>query len=225
MDENERRKEILEILLKEYTIMRSEVRMYINKQYLALTAILAILTAGVFKSDSTAAGTTFIWIPFVVAAIVCFMGLVTFLINKTAGYVRLIEWRINQLYQTDFPNSRETHESKQYLAPMLWEGHYADIGMDRDKGQQISSVFGGPTSVLFVAAAIATIGILIVGFGQASNLHPVAGWFYMILALVILIWSVFTLVWTNTNVRQRVIEENIRLQTDFLTLVDKKLES
>ncbi|MFT5047397.1 MAG: hypothetical protein ACI8UP_004394, partial [Porticoccaceae bacterium] len=147
MDENERRKEILDILLKEYAIMRSEVRMYINKQYLALTAILAILTAGVFKSDSTESGTTFIWIPFVVAAIICFMGIVTFLINKTAGYVRLIEWRINQLYETDFPSDAESFESKQYLAPMLWEGHYADIGMDRDKGHQISSVFGGPMSV------------------------------------------------------------------------------
>lgn len=100
--------------------------MYINKQYLALTAILAILTAVVFKSDSTDTGTTFIWIPFVVAAIVCLMRLVTFLINKTAGYVRLIEWQLNQLYDSDFPGVREDSEFKQFLAPMLWEGHYAD---------------------------------------------------------------------------------------------------
>ena len=41
----------INILMKDYEVMRSEIRMYIGKYYLALTAIIALLTAGVFKEN------------------------------------------------------------------------------------------------------------------------------------------------------------------------------
>lgn len=57
-----------QILLKEYDCMRNEIRLYINKYYLGLTAILGIFTAGIFKNNIGKEGAfIFIWIPFIIA--------------------------------------------------------------------------------------------------------------------------------------------------------------
>ena len=77
----------VEILLKEYSVMREEICLYINKYYIALTAILAIFTAGIFQNAQSKSNLVYIWIPYLVSGIFGFMTIVTFFINKMAGYV------------------------------------------------------------------------------------------------------------------------------------------
>lgn len=156
---------LLEMLIKEYDIMRSEIRLYINKFYLALTAVLAIFTAGLFKNNPENGGFIYIWIPYIIAGLVGFMSMVTFFINKTAGYVRLIERRIARIFGTKPPSKNETSlNGNAKLAPMFWESYYADISMERDQGNQLKSIFAFPIAAMLLAGVSALLITMIYGY-------------------------------------------------------------
>ena len=205
------KKEILDVLLKEYDLMRAEVRMYINKQYLALTAILAILTAGVFKADPSTDGFVFIWIPFVVSGIISFIAMVSFFINKTAGYIRLIEERINRLYFTESPNESSTIDENSKLAPLFWESYYADIGMARDKGLQFKSIFGSPLLAMAAAGLITLIFVMKSGYVEIAKTNSVWAMIYLLASFAVLAGSAYSFWYVNTNVRKKVKEINKKL--------------
>jgi hypothetical protein len=150
--------ERVEILLKEYDVMRNEIRLYINKYYLAMTVILGIFTAGIFKSSPGESGFTFIWVPYIVSGILGFMTIVSFFINKTAGYVRHIEWRINKIQSNATSGGQENEDLRRGL--LLWESFYADYGMNRDSGGQFSSLFAWAL-VAFGFASVAMLSIVI----------------------------------------------------------------
>lgn len=162
--------EKIDILFKEYDIMRTEIRMYINKFYLALTAILAIVTAGVFKSEPDRVGFIWIYIPYLISAIIGFMTMVTFFVNKTAGYVRLIEERINNHFKTSVDALQvlketvvpptATNWTPQPVPILFWENFYADVAMDRDKGGQLKALHA-LSYIAIVLGALAVVVILI----------------------------------------------------------------
>jgi hypothetical protein len=155
------------ILMKEYDVMRNEIRLYINKYYIAITAILGIFSAGIFKSSPGESGFTFIWVPYIIAGILGFMALVSSFINKTAGYVRHIEWRINRIQSEKTAADQDTADVRQGL--LLWESFYADYGMNRDSGRQFASLFTWAL-VSFGLVGIAILSIVIsFGYEEARK--------------------------------------------------------
>lgn len=164
----------VEILMKEYDIMRTEIRMYISKFYMALTAMLAIVTAGVFKSEPERVGFIWIYIPYLISAIIGFMTMVTFFVNRNAGYVRLIEERINNIFSTSASalqilncgGAPPIDWKPQPLPLLFWENFYADVAMDRDKGRQLKALHAVSYIAILVGGG-AVLAILI-GIGCAE---------------------------------------------------------
>lgn len=207
MEDNKKNKEKLDILLKEYDIMRAEIRMYINKQYLALTAILAILSAGIFKSDPLTGGYIFVYIPFLVSGIIGFLSVVSFFVNRNAGYVRILEQRINVMYNTYFPYESDINNKKE-LALLFWENYYADIGMDRDDGNQLRNVFSIAISIIALTAFVSILIVIKNGFtylAQDNNLYAVL---YVSSSIMSLVLSSYSYQYLNTEIRRKVREKN-----------------
>jgi len=206
----------LEVLLKEYEVMRTEVRLYINKYYLALTAILGIFTTGIFKSSPNETGFTFIWVPYIVAGILGFMTLVTFFINKTAGYVRYLESRINQLTITPIEDLSSSEKSSTPRGLLLWETFYADYGMERDSGKQFASLFTWAL-IAFVLAGVSMLALVInFGYQEAQKLKLSCMWItsgglFLTTSITIVLFAVFSYWWVNTKVRQEVRKLNNKL--------------
>lgn len=207
--------ERVEILLKEYDVMRTEIRLYINKYYLALTVILGIFTAGIFKSSTGESGFTFIWVPYIVAAILGFMTIVSFFINKTAGYVRHIEWRINSIQSKATAAGRENVDVRRGL--LLWESFYADYGMNRDSEGQFSSLFARAL-VAFGFASVAMLSIVITfGYEEASKWKFTwCSWvspamLFLFSSIIFLAVSIYSYWRVNTKVREEVRKLNKEL--------------
>lgn len=222
------RDQLKDILMKEYDLMRAEVRMYIQKLYLALTAILAIITAGVFKADPIDGGFVYIWIPFVVAGIIAFMSVVTFYINKTAGYIKLVEQRINLIYGTVLPvfNNSEPMESRPRLALLLWESFYADIALERDNARQLRSSFAFPLIVLMTVGIISISLVLSFGILECLKISELAAYIYFCLAAFVLYLSARGYIHINTTIRNITtnINRNIMAQYTLLESIDPELE-
>ncbi|EHP84191.1 hypothetical protein GeomeDRAFT_3196, partial [Geobacter metallireducens RCH3] len=145
-----------EVLLKEYDTMRTEIRLYIGKYYIAITLIYTILSAGLLKENPTENnGMIYIWIPYIIAAIIGFMTMITFYVSKMVGYVRLIELRIAKSFGTEPPQNKAAVPKKILLAPLFWESTYADIDMNRDSGRQLVSPFFLSVSVMVISALTA----------------------------------------------------------------------
>lgn len=207
--------EQLEILLKEYDVMRTEIRLYINKYYLAMTVILGIFTAGIFKSSPEQSGFTFIWVPYIVAGILGFMTIVSFYINKTAGYVRHIEWRINRIQSKATAADQEPENVRQGL--LLWESFYADYGMNRDSGGQFSSLFAWALAA-FGFASVAMLSIVITfGYEEASKWKFTwCSWaspamLFLLSSIIFLAVSIYSYWRVNTKVREEVRKLNKEL--------------
>lgn len=205
--------ERIEILLKEYDVMRNEIRLYINKYYIAMTAILGIFSAGIFKANPGESGFTYIWVPYIVAGILGFMALVSFFINKTAGYARYLEWRINRIQgkQTATADG-EAEDVRRGL--MIWESFYADYGMNRDTGGQFSSLFTWAL-VAFGLGGIAMLGIVITfgyqeaqkwEFARCSYISPAM--LFLVSSIIILAVSIYSYLRVNTKVREEVRKLN-----------------
>lgn len=207
MGNDDRKKEILDILLKEYDIMRAEIRMYINKQYLALTAILAILTAGIFKSDPLTGGYIFVYIPFLVSGIIGFLSVVSFFVNRNAGYVRILEQRINKMYNTYFPYESDVNNKKE-LALLFWENYYADVGMDRDDGNQLRSVFGIAISIIALTAIVSILIVIRNGFIYLEKDNGFYAVLYASSSVISLALSSYSYQYLNTEIRRKVREKN-----------------
>lgn len=214
-----KKEEVLEILLKEYEVMRAEVRMYINKQYLALTAIIAILTAGVFKTDLSQGSDTFIWIPFVVATILGFIAMVSFFVNKTAGYIRLVEFRIDRLYVSIPPASKEKPKVRKKLAPLFWENYYADIAMDRDKGKQLLSKFGSPIFAMLLPGLTMLGFVMWLAYKHIAKFDEMLAIAYIGFSVMVVLIALGALLYTNTSVRSLVRDTNKFLITNYDELV------
>lgn len=208
--------ERVEILMKEYDVMRNEIRLYINKYYIAMTVILGIFSAGIFKSSPGESDFTFIWIPYIIAGILGFMALVSFFINKTAGYVRLIEWRINRIQSKETAADPETEDVRRGL--LLWESFYADYGMNRDSGRQFASLFAWAL-VAFGLAGVAMLSIVITfGYEEArkwvftgcSCISPAT--VFLFSSIIILAVSIYSYWRVNTKVREEVRKLNEELK-------------
>lgn len=211
----------LQVLLKEYDVMRTEIRLYINKYYLALTAILGIFSAGIFKSAANGSGFTYIWVPYLVAGILGFMALVTFFINKTAGYVQFIEWRINTLEEGATTGDQVPPVAGNDSLPhglLLWETFYADYGMGRDSGRQFKSLFTWAL-VGFLLAGSAMLAIVIAfGYEEAKKWSfELPYWltpprFFLCSSISFLLIAAFAYWWVNTKVRDEVRKLNAKLR-------------
>jgi hypothetical protein len=207
--------ERVEILMKEYDVMRNEIRLYINKYYIAMTAILGIFLAGIFKTNPGESGFTFIWVPYIVAGILGFMALVSFFINKTAGYVRHIEWRINKIQSKETATDQENEDVRRGL--LLWESFYADYGMNRDSGRQFASLFTWAL-VSFGLVCVAMLSIVIAfGYGEArkweftkcSCISPAM--LFLFSSIICLAVSIYSYWRVNTKVREEVCKLNKEL--------------
>ncbi|XCN72666.1 MAG: hypothetical protein Q3M24_20605 [Candidatus Electrothrix aestuarii] len=207
MKDNEINKEKIDILLKEYDIMRAEIRMYINKQYLALTAILAILTAGIFKSDPLTGGYIYVYIPFIVSGIIGFLSVVSFFVNRNAGYVRILEQRINSMYNTCFPYESDINNKKE-LALLFWENYYADVGMDRDDGNQLRSVFGIAISIIAITSIISILIVIRNGFIYLAQDNSFYAVLYASSSVMSVALTSYSYQYLNTEIRRKVREKN-----------------
>lgn len=207
--------EQVEILLKEYDVMRNEIRLYINKYYIAMTAILGIFSAGIFKANPGESDFTYIWVPYIVAGILGFMALVSFFINKTAGYVRYIEWRINSIQEKKSASDSATEDVRRGL--MLWESFYADYGMNRDTGGQFSSLFTWAL-IAFGLGGFAMLSMIITfgyeeaqkwEFTKCSCITPAV--LFLVSSIITLAVSIYSYWRVNTKVREKVRELNKEL--------------
>lgn len=209
-----------DILLKEYDAMRNEIRMYINKYYIAITLIYTILSAGLLKIDpSQGSGIIYIWIPYIIAAIIGFMTMITFFVSKTAGYIRLIEYRVSKLFGTVPPVLKSPIEEKILLAPMFWESTYADISHNRDKGRQFTSPFFISVLVMFISGIVALGIIMYFGYQVASKhtfmLTLNGGYVYLITSILLLGMAISLFPIVNTYIRRKTIEVNETFITKF----------
>lgn len=207
--------ERVEILMKEYDVMRNEIRLYINKYYIAVTALLGIFSAGIFKSSPGESGFMFIWVPYIVAGILGFMTLISFFINKTAGYIRHIEWRINRIQGKETTADQETGDVRRGL--LLWESFYADYGMNRDSGRQFASLFTWAL-VAFALVGIVMLSIVITfgyeearkwEFTRCSCISPAILFFFS--SIICLAVSIYSYWRVNTKVREEVRKLNKEL--------------
>jgi len=219
MSEPSTQQEVRDILLKEYDTMRTEVRMYINKLYLSLTAILGIITAGIFRGDPRENGFVYIFIPFIVSGIIAFMSVVTFFINKTAGYIRLIEQRINRIYGTTSPVQHSQQiDSSSFLAPLIWESFYADLALERDQARQLKSVFAFPLIVFIVIGALSLAIVIKYGLDECLKHGQFAGWAYLFLSSLCLYLAPRGYMLVNTNVRRITMEVNAELMQAYIPI-------
>jgi len=217
MDKSEMLKDVL---LKEYDTMRSEIRMYINKYYIAITLIYTILSAGLLKNDLTKnGGIIYIWIPYIIAAIIGFMTMITFFISKIAGYIRLLELRISKIFGTIPPDIKSPLKAKLLLAPLFWESTYADIDIERDRGRQLISPFFISISIMVVSALVALSIIMYYGYQIASK-HQFtmllnAGHIYLLTSTLLLIAAIALFPIVNTIIRRKTIAINNTLVAKF----------
>ncbi|MDZ4164519.1 MAG: hypothetical protein U1C55_05280 [Smithellaceae bacterium] len=207
--------EQVEILMKEYDVMRNEIRLYINKYYIAMTVILGIFTAGIFKTSQGESGFKFIWVPYIIAAIIGYMTLVSFFINKTAGYVRHIEWRINKIQSKETDEGQGTEDVRQGL--LLWESFYADYGMNRDSGRQFASLFTWALAA-FGLVSVAMMSLVIAfGYEEAKRLDFARfSWIsperlFLFSSIIFLTFSIYAYWRVNTKVREEVRKLNKEL--------------
>ncbi len=226
--------ELLESLIKEYEIMRTEVRLYINKYYIGLAAIFgSIISGGIFQNKSEYGGLIYIWIPYVIAGIMGYMAMVTFFINKTAGYVRLIEQRIDRIFHASPPNKMGiAKEEKPFLAPFFWESYYADLGMDRDIGRHFKSIFKFPLVAIGISALSALIMVISHGCNEASKWHiyvpslfilssSMTVIIYLLTSVILLIISSYLFWKVNFETRKMIIRVNSEL-LEFYKALDSE---
>jgi hypothetical protein len=205
----------VEILLKEYDVMRNEIRLYINKYYIAMTAILGIFSAGIFKSSPGESGFTFIWVPYLVAGSLGYMTLVSFFINKTAGYVRYLEWRINRIQLDEAAEDIKPKDMRRGL--LLWESYYADYGMNRDSGRQFSSLFTWALAPLGLVGIAMLCVVIVLGHEEAkkwefttcSCISPAV--LFFVSSIIFLAVSIYSYWRVNTKVREEVRKLNKEL--------------
>lgn len=201
---------IINILMKDYDVMRSEIRLYINKFYLGLTAILGILTVGIFQQSDNSM--VYLCVPYAVASLIGFLAMVSFFVNKTAGYVSLIEHRIARMTDTHIPSHKLTSTSKiTRLSPIFWESYYADIGMERDLVNHFSSLFSLPIAAILVPSTIMLTIIIHLGFQEISSYSLPYAWTYCGTSVgSLLIAGVFFTI-SGKNVRSMLINLNSNL--------------
>lgn len=227
MDKSEMLKDVL---LKEYDTMRTEIRMYINKYYIAITLIYTILSAGLLKIDPTQnGGMIYIWIPYIIAAIIGFMTMITFFVSKMAGYIRLIELRISSIFGTLPPGIKSSLETKLLLAPLFWENTYADIDIDRDKGRQLISPFFISILIMFISGLVALGIIMYFGYQTASK-HQFTvilngGHLYLTTSTFLLLAAIALFPIVNTTIRRKTIKVNNALMANFLLIENSEPDS
>lgn len=212
-----------DLLLKEYDIMRNEVRLYITKYYIAITLIFTSLIANLFNIKLKESTFIFILTPFIISGLIGFMTMVTFFLNKVASYVRLIEWRLARSYNTVPPDKEGfSAQASMPLTPLLWESYYADIGMERDEGKQFASTFFLSISAMSLAGTIALAIIIYKGAMEAIAWTPfgIPGYisciFYVVLSLETLFFSVHMFQRVNTQIRQTMRRVNGELLNRFM---------
>lgn len=189
-----------DVLLKDYQEMRTEIRLYVNKFYLLMSAVFAILSAGIFKTKPDEGSIIFVLTPYIVAGLIGFISMVTFYVNKIAGYVKCIEFRLSKIYGADMPRDpSDTLKSSTPLAPIFWESFYADTGMNRNSGKQLGSLHG----VAFVAMCVPASILLsfIIYMGAASIQSVALRVLYVISSVVVLTASGYVFWLINTKTR------------------------
>jgi hypothetical protein len=216
---------IHDIFLKEYEVMRAEIRLYINKLYLGLSVIVGLLTLGIFKSNPKEAGFICLWIPYVITGVVGYMTMVSFFINKTAGYVRLLEHRIARMHNTIIPV--DTNLSRKIifpLSPMFWESFYADYNMKRDTGEVFKSLYMIALNGMIIGGLIMIGFVVSLGYFEAIKWHimyrikpsgylpfEVTGILYVATSALSVGSSLFTFVWVGGTNRRKLGELNNKL--------------
>ncbi|MBF0555921.1 MAG: hypothetical protein HQK96_15460 [Nitrospirae bacterium] len=150
------------------------------------------------------------------------MTMVSFFINKTAGYVRLLEHRLARKYDTNIPNETNIHDKTAvYLAPMFWESFYADYNMRRDEGKTFNSLFFFAIVLMIFPGLIMLCIIMNFGYQEAikwdilalfrSTAKPpciITGVAYLITASLSVVSAGYLYWWVGTANRQKIIAIN-----------------
>lgn len=213
--------ETAEILLKDYEIMREEIRLYIGKFYLGLSAIFAILSAGAFKDSPANGGFLYLLTPFIIAGLVGFMSMVTFYVNKVAGYIRFLEWRLAAEYGRSLPPDKKI-TSLSRLAPIFWESFYADIGMDRDAGRQLKAIHGKAFIMMSLPVMVIISASIMGGYYEAEKWRSLCfpkldlGLPYVFFASLTVALSFYVFWFVNTKTRAVTVNVNDNLKSEYL---------
>ncbi|MFA5846655.1 MAG: hypothetical protein WC855_07100 [Thermodesulfovibrionales bacterium] len=212
--------EMVMILLKDYETMREEIRLYIGKFYLGLSAIFAILSAGAFQNSPDHGSFLYLLTPFIIAGLVGFMSMVTFYVNKVAGYIRFLEWRLCAEYGCSLPSDKK-RRSLSKLAPILWESFYADIGMDRDVGRQLKAIHGKAFIMMILPVLVIISAAIMGGYNEAKKWQFVCspelalGWPYVIFASLTVAVSFYIFWFVNTRTRAVTVSVNDELKGEY----------
>ncbi len=186
----------IKVLLKDHESMRAEIRMYINKYYFALTAIISLITIGLFQSKENQI--VYIWIPYAVSALMGFLSMVDFFVNKAAGYVSLLEKRLAVYTNTGYPSC--PLDRTRPLALIFWESYYADKGLGRDENSFVN-IFALPVTFILVPSFV-MVGIIVnKGHYLIMKDSPGWEWYYTISSCIVLLFSCLSLIITNRIVR------------------------
>lgn len=216
-------KEITDILIAEYQEMRNEIRLYINKLYLGLTATFTLLTAGVFTSN-TDKTVVFICLPYIIFGIFGFMAMVSFFINKTASYVKLTEKRISLIYGASSFSTCDAKDTKREVLPLLlWESYYADFGLDRDKNKPIGRMFGVITMTM-MSSVLILIGIVIF-YGASSIDDDKLRILYVSSSIGLNVFAGLAYALTGPYIRKRCSSINDLLLLNYIQFESKDLST
>lgn len=202
---------VLDIFIKDYEVMRSEIRLYINKSYLIWAGIFAIIIYGIFKQESGNSAFIIIIIPYLISCIFGYMSMVMFNINKTAGYIRFLEERINRMFgTTSLSVSNSMHGN--HLPLLLWENYYADIGMDRDIGNQLKSYY---IKAIFAMVCFGSLSLLFIIIRGYILLGIYWGAIHFVASLGSIFVAVYLMLKTDTDIRSTVREVNKKLLAEY----------
>ena len=126
--------------MKEYDVMRSELREYIKRYYSSIVIVQSLIFAAIFTAAKDTAPWLYLFVPPLTMGFAGLMSLITLFISQQASYLKLIEKRLNDLC------------GKEYF---IWETKYADQSLRRGQGFMftplISLIYGFMTIPLILA--------------------------------------------------------------------------
>lgn len=178
--------EIATLLIKEYDVMRSELREYIKRYYSSIVIVQSLIFAAIFTAAKDTAPWLYLFVPPLTIGFAGLMSLITLFISQQPSYLKLIEKRLNDLC------------GKEYF---IWENKYADQSLGRDRGFMFTPLIGLIYGFMVVPLILAVAFSIWKGFDYLKLNYP--GWEvgFAIFSAVALMLGIALFPITNKNVR------------------------
>lgn len=81
--------EIATLLIKEYDVMRTELREYIKRYYSSIVIVQSLIFAAIFTADRDTAPWLYLFVPALIMSFAALMSMITLYISQQASYLKL----------------------------------------------------------------------------------------------------------------------------------------